>query len=116
MFLVGAIAGFLSQPSDFRPFVPILVLAAPIFGVFALEQWGVLPSTMSFVDGGLLIKPYYFHLSPTSTYILLALTIATQIMNTSFLFIRAGAVARDQQNLMHAQQWHLEQIVPRAGE
>jgi serine/threonine-protein kinase len=111
-FLIGSIAGFLSQPTDFKPWIPVSLMCFPLVLVVVLEHVGIIPHTTSFVNGALLITSPIIDLTPFRTVLLVGASILTQIVNTVFLFVSTMKVQREAQNRIHAQRWHLEQLLP----
>ncbi|CAN5918767.1 hypothetical protein BH11MYX2_BH11MYX2_37470 [soil metagenome] len=111
-FLVGSIAGFLSQPTDYKPWIPISLMCLPMVLVVVLGHFGVIPQTTSFEHGALVITSPIVDLTPFRTALLVGLSIVTQILNTAFLFVRTMNVQREAQDRIHAQRWHLEQLLP----
>jgi len=103
----------LSQPSLYRSLVVVvphsLALAIPL----ALEWVGILPSTYR-VAGGLLFTPPAIELSQTFTATLVVLTIVVGAVTMSAIAISLRVAQQRAQDLVHAQTWHLEQLLPRA--
>jgi serine/threonine-protein kinase len=111
-FLVGSIAGFLSQPTDFKPWIPVSMMCAPLVLVVLFEYLGVIPHTTSFVKGALVITSPIVDLTPLRTALLVGLSVLAQVINTVFLFVSTMKVQRAAQDRIHAQRWHLEQLLP----
>ncbi|MDX2092627.1 MAG: protein kinase [Kofleriaceae bacterium] len=116
LFVVGALAGFLSQPSDFHWRVPFVGLTLPLALVLLLELVGVLPPSVDFVDGSLVITPYVVRMTPTTATLVMGSAVITQVINTVFIGASTQRIQREAQNQVHSQTWHLKQLLPHAVE
>jgi serine/threonine-protein kinase len=116
LFVVGSLAGFLSQPSDFHWRVPLIGLTLPLLGVLGLELLGVLPPSVHFVGGSLVITPYVVPLTPSTATLVIGSSVITQVINTVFIGASTQRIQRDAQNQVHSQTWHLKQLLPHAVE
>jgi hypothetical protein len=116
IFLVGAIAAFLSQHSGFSPWIIILSFTGAVVAVLAAELLGITPSTMAFSDGALIIKPLTIDFTPLTTTVIIGLSALTQIVNTSFIAVTTRGKTEIAQNKVHTQTWQIKQLVPPALE
>jgi serine/threonine-protein kinase len=112
VFLVGTVAGSLSQPTGHRwPLVvlpPVLGFAVPL----VLELVDLLPSSFH-VEHGLVLTPYAIELTSSLTLVLVVIGIASQIAITVAMMSQARSIQDDAQDRLHAQTWHLQQLLPR---
>jgi serine/threonine-protein kinase len=114
MFVVGSLSAFMSQPARHSPWALVTIHVVPIALLVTLELTGVLPRSFEIAAGTLVITPYTFDLSPLSLAFVFALSFAVQVGSTfdiQFGFRRAQEAA---QNRIHAQSWHLKQLLPRS--
>ncbi len=114
MFLIGTLAAALSQPFGYSvPTVAlpyVLAMAVP----FVTEWVGITPSTYHVEHGTLVLAPWAIVLTPAATIALNLLGIAAQAAITSALMIAQSRAQRTAQEQLHAQSWHLQQLLPRA--
>jgi serine/threonine-protein kinase len=109
---IGAIAGFLSQPSTFRP-VPVIVshvacLAVPV----ALELGGILPRTF-WIDGkSLRVEPWAVDLSPPLLLLVVAAVTLGQLASTAALVIQLRRARDRAEQRLHVRLWQLAQLIP----
>ena len=116
MFMIGAIAAFLAQPAGFHWSIPVVGFVAPFVGMIGLELLGILPRTIAFDHGALILTTWTLDLGPVSTALVLGLTLATQIINIVFISLSRNQAQVDASTLVHAQSWHLKQLLPSASE
>ena len=114
IFMIGAMAGFLSQPTEWPPWIVIGGLVVPILVLVLLEVGGALPPTFWFRDGALVLQAPILDLTPLPTLLLVAGSLLTQVVNTVFIATSTMKVQRAAQNRVHAQTWHLKQLLPGA--
>jgi len=114
MFVVGATGGLMSQPSDYSARLIIGVTTAPFLIVVVLELLGVLPQSIHFHDGGLLLKAWIVDLTPTVTAVVFGGAFLVQLTSTSLVGISTMRVLRAAQDRVHVQSWHLEQLLPKS--
>ncbi len=112
IFTVGAYAAFLSQQTTYPSWISVTAFAIPLVLVIALEILGVLPSTIGFSDGALIIKPVTVDLTPLTTTVIIGLSLLTQTVNTAFIAITTRHSTLIAQNKVHAQTWHMKQLLP----
>jgi serine/threonine-protein kinase len=115
ILMVGSIAAFLSQPSEFHARVSVVALTAPLVVLLGLELAGVLPRSIDFSGPAVLLRSWVIDFTPFTTAVIYGLAIATQLAITVALSIRTMRAQREAQNAVHAQTWHLQQLVPRGG-
>jgi hypothetical protein len=111
LFLVLSLAGILSLPTGFPAFVLVIPHALAIAVPLVLEWAGVLPATYH-VDGGLVLTPPALVLSRTMTVALMLIAIVTASIMVILLTTSQRAAQERAQNQVHAQTWHLEQLLP----
>ncbi len=114
VFMVGAIAGFLTQPSKFHWSWPVLGFVVPFVAVLGLELAGVVPRTIQFEDGALILTTPTLDLDPVTAALIIGLSLGTQILNVVFLSLSRNRAQVDASTLVHAQRWHLKQLLPHA--
>ncbi|MDB4961340.1 MAG: Serine/threonine protein kinase PrkC, regulator of stationary phase [Myxococcales bacterium] len=112
IFMVGAIAAFLSQHTGFSPWIIILSFSAAVLVVLGAELLGITPSTIAFADGALIIKPLTVDFTPLTTTVILGLSVLTQIVNTSFIAVTTRRKTEQAQDRVHTQTWQIKQLVP----
>jgi hypothetical protein len=82
--------------------------------VLALELLGVLPRSMDFHDGSLVLTARIIDLTPVTTVLVVGLSILGQILSTASLSGANVALQRATQDAIHNQTWHLRQLLPDA--
>jgi hypothetical protein len=112
IFLVGSLAAFLSQPSHHRPITIILFHAIPFVVMLGLEVVGVLPPSFYIENKNLVIAPYTMDVTPMSLVVMLALGYAIQVGSSADVQISFRRHQQKAQDRLHAQTWHLEQLLP----
>jgi hypothetical protein len=91
-------------------------LTTPLAAVIGLELVGVLPPSVHFVDGSLVITPYVIPMTPTVATLVIGSSVITQVINTVFIGASTQRIQRESQNQVHSQTWHLKQLLPHAVE
>ncbi len=116
MFLIGSLAAWLVQPSARE--VPMIVIAhlLAFLLLIVLESTGITPATFQIVDGGLLLTPWALDLTEVSAVIVITAAMVAQFLNTLFISLTGWRAQEDARNRLHAQSWHLRQLVPNRGE
>jgi len=114
LIMVGAIAGFLSQPSQFHWGWPVAGYVVPFLAVIGLELAGVLPQTMQFGGGALILTAPALDLTPLSTALIVGFTLTAQVVNVIVLSVSRNTAQLAASTLVHAQRWHLKQLLPNA--
>jgi serine/threonine-protein kinase len=110
--IVGSLAAFLTQPSRFSKLLIASVHLAPLAIVVALEATGVIPQSLSFVDGALTVTPLAVEVTPITLGTILVLAFSIQFASTLYVQGDLRRRQEDAQNRIHATNWHLEQVVP----
>ena len=112
VFLLGAMSNSLTPPFGFRWPVIVLPQLAGYLLPLGLEWAGVLPSTYH-IDRGLVLTPWVLDLAPaiTGPLILVATLMMTVLMSAMMSIQREAQEAA--QDRLHAQSWHLRQLLPR---
>ncbi len=116
VFMVGAIAGFLSQPSHYHWGWPVIGFVVPFLAVIGLEIAGVLPATMQFGGGALILTSPALDLTPLSTALIVGFTLTAQLVNVIVLSVSRNTAQLEASTQVHAQRWHLKQLLPHATE
>lgn len=114
MFLIGSLSAFLSQPSRHSTALITGIHLAPLVVMFVLEGLHVLPSSFHVEAHHLVVTPWAIDLTATSAYVIWVVTLLLQLGSTvtiQTVFRRDQEVA---QNRVHANAWHLQQLLPRA--
>jgi serine/threonine-protein kinase len=112
MFVIGATAGFLAQPTSHHWSLIVGSVIAPLIGLVALELLGVLPPTFRIVDGSLVLTAPVLDLTTWSALVIIGGSLLVQTANTTFIAMSGRASAERSQDLVHAQRWHLQQLLP----
>lgn len=112
IFLIGSLCGYLGQPSGYRPWWTLVVHAVPIALVTAIELSGLLPPTTQIVAGSLVLSTRVVELTPLAVAAIYALAGVTQAANSYMLMAGTVRAQCEAQDLLHAQRWHLDQLVP----
>jgi hypothetical protein len=112
MVLVGSLAGFLIVPTGYRAWVPITAHLAPFALLVGLEIAGVLPSTFELSHGALRLTSWTLELTPITTAVVLFACLVSQTVSMSFVVLSGRDAAVAAQNRLHAQKWHLSQLIP----
>jgi len=113
-FLIISLAGMLSQPSSYHWGVIVVPHALAVAIPLALEWIGILPSTYR-IGGGLLFTPPAIELSQTLTVALVVLSIVVGAVIMSAISISLRVAQQRAQDQVHAQTWHLKQLLPNAS-
>jgi serine/threonine-protein kinase len=114
IFLIMSLAGMLSQPSSYRSAVIVVPHALAVALPLALEWIGILPSTYR-IAGGLLFTPPAIELSQTLATTLVVVSIAAGAIIMSWISISLRVAQQRAQDQVHAQTWHLKQLLPTAS-
>jgi serine/threonine-protein kinase len=114
VFLIGSLAGALSQPTAHHPLESIVPQGLAVAIPIVLELMGLTPSTFH-VNGGLVLTPYAFELTPRLTTLLLIITTAAQSLVAVVLTLAYRRVQHESRDRLHTFTWHLRQLLPRAS-
>ena len=114
IFLIMSLAGMLSQPSSYRSWMIVVPHALALALPLALEWIGILPSTYR-VAGGLLFTPPSIELTETLTLALVVISIVLGTIVMSAISISLRVAQQRAQDQVHAQTWHLQQLLPGAS-
>ena len=114
VFMVGAIAGFLSQPSEFHWSWPVIAFVVPFLALIGLELGGVLPTTIQFGDGALILSTSTLELTPMSATLILGLVMTAAVVNVTVIAVSRNTSQLEASTLLHVQRWHLKQLLPHA--
>jgi hypothetical protein len=109
---VGSIAGFLTQPSSYRPVPVIVTHVACVLLPIVLELTGIVPRTLSFAADGLHIQLWAVALSPAGTVTVLIAVAIGQLLGTAALVIQLRRAKTAAERALHVQLWQLRQLVP----
>jgi serine/threonine-protein kinase len=113
IFLIGSLAAALSQPIGYHA---VSVLAPHVASVglpLALEWFHVLPSTYRVENHTLVNAPWVVDLTPTLTIIIVLLGVISQSVVTVVLMMSDRKIQERAQDRIHAQSWHLRQLLPK---
>ena len=111
-FLITSLAGALSTPMKRGPAWTIVPHFIAFAGPLALELIGALPASYRVEGGGLVLTPYALELTSPSTTLLVLLASGLAALITAALVVAQRRDQEDKQNRMHAQTWHLRQLLP----
>jgi hypothetical protein len=111
--MIGGVAAFLSQPSRYySPWITVIAFVLPFVAMIALELVGVLPRTVHFDHGSLVLSSRLVDLGPITTAVVLALALLTQLLNTLLVATSRNRAQLSAAQMVHAQSWHLKQLLP----
>jgi tRNA A-37 threonylcarbamoyl transferase component Bud32 len=116
IFIVSSMAGWLPQSTTYPPWIIVVAHALPICVLLALEQIGVLPTSMSADHGAVVITTYAIELTSSTTVLIFALALIAQASHLTIIKLTGRRAAEAAQNRQHAQSWHLRQLLPRDHE
>ena len=111
VFLIGSLAGAMSQPLGFGWPTVVIPHIIGYMTPLVLEWLGAVPSSYH-IDHGLVLTPWVIDLTPTFTAALILIAVLSQTIITvaTTELHRRGQEAS--QNRVHAQTWHLSQLLP----
>ncbi len=115
MFIIGSLSAFMSQPVRHSPWAMVLLHVVPVALLLALELSGVLPRSFELAGGKLVITPYTVDLSALTLVLVFVLSFAVQVGSTFDIQHGFRQAQEAAQNRIHAQTWHLKQLLPRSG-
>jgi serine/threonine-protein kinase len=115
ILLFGSLPIMLTSPTIRMPKtiagVHALALALPL----ALEWLDVLPRSYYLDGGALVLDPWALDITPSALIFAVLMTIVVQMIANSWLLDRQRKDQERAQELLHAQKWQLEQLVPSSG-
>jgi serine/threonine-protein kinase len=111
-FAATSLAVVLAQPTRFRPSLSVAAHGLAVFGPLALEWLGLLPSTYYVKGGAFVLAPWAVTLTPVTTVVIVVGSFAVQLAMVGALAIAQRRTQDDQQDRLHAQSWHLQQLLP----
>jgi hypothetical protein len=114
IFLIMSLAGMLSQPTLYRWYVIVVPHALALAIPLVLEWVGILPATYR-IAGGLLFTPPAVELAGTLTVVLAVVSVGVGAIVTSAIAISLRVAQQRAQDQVHAQSWHLKQLLPNAS-
>ncbi|MBA3394037.1 MAG: serine/threonine protein kinase [Deltaproteobacteria bacterium] len=112
IFFVGSLAAWLFQPTGYAPWIVVVSHAVAVVPAIVLEATGVVPRTFRLTGDALELSPWAFDLSPVAAVVVMSLAVIMQCAMTATLAIKGRVIQEDAQNRVHAQSWHLRQLVP----
>lgn len=113
IFLIGTLSTAFSQPFGFSTFAIVLPYTMSFAAPLVLEWVGVLPSTYRVEHHALMLTPWAVNLTPAATIALMLIGITAQAVITSSLMRTQTRAQQHARDLLHAQAWHLKQLLPR---
>jgi serine/threonine-protein kinase len=112
VYLIGTIAGTLSQPLGYRwpaiVFPPVLAFVVPL----GLELVGIMPSSFH-IDHGLVLTSWVLDLTSSLAAAIMIVAVLSQTVIAVVIMTMARTAQDQAQDRLHAQTWHLEQLLPR---
>ncbi|HEU0030849.1 MAG TPA: protein kinase [Kofleriaceae bacterium] len=111
ILLIGSLGVFLSQPVRYSAAVTVAGHLAPFVLLIGLELVGVLPSTFTTRGGQLVLQSWTLELTPLVTALVLSLVIGAQFTLTVMVTRTSQQAQEAAQDRVHAQRWHLMQLV-----
>jgi hypothetical protein len=115
IIMIGAIAAFLAQPSRaYASWITVIAYVFPFIAMLVLEGVGLLPQTVRFEDGAIILTSSQLEHRPVSTSIVLAAALFTQVVNTVLVANTRNRTQVAASRAVHAQTWHLKQLLPTA--
>jgi tRNA A-37 threonylcarbamoyl transferase component Bud32 len=110
--VIGAVGGFLSQPSTERLAPTIAAHIACVIAPFALELTGITPRTFSFDASGLHVHLWAVHLSPLAIVVMVVGVTIGQLAATAAMVIQLRRAKSRAEHALQIQLWHLRHLVP----
>ncbi len=110
--VIGAVGGFLSQPSTERIGPTIAAHVASVVAPFALELSGITPRTFSFDASGLHVHLWAVHLSPLAIVVMVVGVTLGQLAATGAMVIQLRRAKSRAEHALQIQLWHLRHLVP----
>jgi eukaryotic-like serine/threonine-protein kinase len=114
MFIIGSLSAFMSQPVRHSPWTMVILHVVPVALLLALELSGALPRSFELSGGTLVITPYTVDLSPLTLVVVFVLSFGVQVGSTFDIQYGFRQAQETAQNKIHAQTWHLKQLLPRS--
>jgi hypothetical protein len=111
-FAASSLAVVLAQPARYPSSLSIVPHSLAVFGPLALEWLGVLPSTYHVTGGAFVLAPWAVSLTPATGIAIVVGSLVVQLAMVSALAIAQRRTQDDQQDRLHAQSWHLQQLLP----
>ncbi|MBL0219159.1 MAG: serine/threonine protein kinase [Myxococcales bacterium] len=115
MFVIGSLSAFLSLPTRHSPWTIIGIHLLPMGVLLTLELTGILPRSFDISAGTLVITPYALGITPLSLALVFGSSFLVQLGSTIDLQSGFRVAQEAAQNRIHAQTWHLKQLLPREG-
>lgn len=113
LFLSGAVGGFVAQPTAHRPLTTVAPLVLPTLLLFGLEVAGVVPRSFALEGGRLVLTVPILELTTLTAAALLGTSITVQLVASAVMALSWRRAAERSQDRLHAQRWHLQQLLPR---
>jgi eukaryotic-like serine/threonine-protein kinase len=110
---IGSTTVFLSQPAGHSRWWIVILHGIAFMVPLVLELGGVLSSTFGTTGGQFIASARVLDLTPFSTGLLMTAAMVTQLAIAFVLMRTAIAAQIAAQNQVHAQQWYLEQLLPK---
>jgi len=112
VYLVGSIAGGLSQPIGYRWPHVVIPQTLAFFIPLALEWVGVMPSSYH-LDHGLVLTPWAIEVKGMFATVLIVTSLLSQVAIIAAMMVMQRLSQDRAQDRLHAQTWHLQQLLPR---
>jgi hypothetical protein len=116
IFVIGSLAVWLAQPARYSVAIVVIAHLLAIVPLLVLELARITPSTFEIHRGGLLLTPWAIELTPWSALAIMATAFAAQLVNTTLIAFYGKISQETAQNRVHAQSWHLRQLLPGGGQ
>ncbi len=112
IFLCGSLTVILNMPVGYTPHVIVVAHVFAIALPIATELLGITPGTFAFAGDRAWFAPYAVELPPYGFAIVLVVAFVIQIVNSTMTTINQRQGQTRSLDAVHAQSWHLEQLLP----
>ena len=113
IFVVASLAGWLWQPTTYRPWIVIVAHALPLVVLLALEQLGTLPPSIQVEAGAVILRSYSIDFTSSSALLMFVVSMIANVGHLTTVTMSGRRAAESAQDQQHAQAWHLRQLLPR---
>jgi len=112
VFVIGSLASWLAQPTTYGSWITVVFHVGPFLVAVTLEALGVVPATFRLQPHGIELTSWVVDLTPTAAIVVFVLSMISQLVNTVSITLTGRRAQEDAQNRIHAQRWHLQQLLP----
>jgi len=115
VFVCGSLAIYLNMPVGFHPSVVVMAHVAAVVVPIVTELTGITPRTFS-IAHGLHLEPYAIDVPTTGLVMVMIVALVLQFLNTTITSLSQRRGQEFALDKVHAQSWHLKQLLPGAHE